>query len=178
MVLDSQGGILSEYWHSGHLPHLRLADLDGDGTEEILAAGVSEAYRQATLVVLDLTGFFGASQAPPDSPEEFADMVPAVEKALVLFPKSCITRRFEPYNRVAALRVASDFIEAQVSQTHTDSGLNLLYQLNRRLEVVGLTVSEAFEKRHTELEAEGKLDHNLSAGEIAALKQVRVIRRL
>ena len=60
-ILDSNGKLVSEYWHSGHLEHLTLADLDGDGREEIIATGISNGYNQATLVVLDPDRVFGAS---------------------------------------------------------------------------------------------------------------------
>jgi excisionase family DNA binding protein len=175
-VLDSEGKLLSEYWHTGHVGHLQLADLDGDGTEEILAAGVNNAFGQATLIVLELGNFHGASLTPPDSPLQFPDLVPAAEKAVVFFPKSCITEKFEPFSRAAGLRVTSELIELQVFQTHRETGPYLVYQLNRNLEVLGLTVSDIFENRHKELEAEGKLDHSLSSAEIERLKQIRVVR--
>ncbi|MGB8261688.1 MAG: hypothetical protein WCE75_15100 [Terracidiphilus sp.] len=52
-IVDRNGRTLSEYWHSGHLDHLALADLDGDGRKEIVASGISNGYNQATLVALD-----------------------------------------------------------------------------------------------------------------------------
>lgn len=61
-VLDAGGKLVSEYWHSGTLGHLTVADLDGDGREEIVAAGVANGYdHRATLVVLDPDRVFGAS---------------------------------------------------------------------------------------------------------------------
>lgn len=44
-LLDPDGKMVSEYWHSGHLDFLTLADLDGDGREEIIAPGISNGYR-------------------------------------------------------------------------------------------------------------------------------------
>ena len=35
-ILDSNGKTISEYWHSGRLDYMVLADLDGDGREEII----------------------------------------------------------------------------------------------------------------------------------------------
>ena len=60
-ILDSNGKTISEYWHSGVLSSMVMADLDGDGREEIIATGVSEYDHQATLVVLDPDKVFGAS---------------------------------------------------------------------------------------------------------------------
>jgi hypothetical protein len=82
---------------------------------------------------------------------------------------------FEPFNRALNLRLSGDLTEVQVSQVHTE-GPYLFYQPNRNLEVVGLTVSDSFHRRHQELEAAGKLDHPLSTEEIEGLKQVRVVR--
>lgn len=173
-ILDSGGRLLGEYWHSGHLTYLQLADLEGDGTEEILAAGVNNAYGQATLVVLDRVD--GASQGPPGSPLQLEDFGPSHEKAVVFFPRSCLTEKFEPYNRAVNLTVNDDLIEVQVSQVHHEHGPYTIYQLNRKLEVVGLIVSDSFHNRHKELEAEGKLDHPASAREIENLKRVRIVR--
>ena len=50
-VVDSTGKTLSEYWHSGHLFHFKLAKLAG--RDEIVASGISNGYLQATLLVLD-----------------------------------------------------------------------------------------------------------------------------
>lgn len=172
-ILDSGGRLLGEYWHSGHLTYLQLADLEGDGTEEILAAGVNNAYGRATLVVLDRVD--GASQGPPGSPLQLEDFGPAHEKAVVFFPRSCLTEKFEPYNRAVNLTVNGDLIEVQVSQAHYEHGPYVIYQLSRKLEVIGLIVSDSFRNRHKELEAEGKLDHPLSAREIEDLKHVRLV---
>src|SRR5258708_39019554 len=61
-VLDSNGKTISEYWHSGGLIDMVLADLDGDGREEIVATGIANGHdHQATLVVLDPDRVFGAS---------------------------------------------------------------------------------------------------------------------
>ena len=40
--LGQKGKAISEYWHSGGLGSMVLADLDGDGREEIIATGVAK----------------------------------------------------------------------------------------------------------------------------------------
>ncbi len=64
-VLDGRGRVLGEHWHSGHLLAVETADLNGNGEEEIILAGVNNGYRQATLVVLDPRRVGGASRQPP-----------------------------------------------------------------------------------------------------------------
>src|SRR5579862_1723538 len=61
-LVDSNGKTISEYWHSGGLEFMTLADLDGDGKQEIIATGVANGYdHKAALVVLDPDQVFGAS---------------------------------------------------------------------------------------------------------------------
>ena len=61
-VIDSNGSTLADYWHSGGLHDLIIADLEGNGKKEIIATGVAHGYdSQATLVVLDPDRVAGAS---------------------------------------------------------------------------------------------------------------------
>lgn len=176
-VLNSRGQILREYWHSGHLLVMAAADLDGDGVQEILLAGVRHGYEQAVLVVLDPRDVRGASVQPPGDSHQLQGFGPGSEKAVVFFPHTCITRLFEPYNRAVDVRGQDGRIEVHVSVTHVhENGPYLVYQLDRNLDVVGLSVSDGLHTRHKELETEGKLDHSLSKKEIEEWKQVRVVR--
>jgi len=61
VLLSTDGRVLREYWHSGVLTQIALADVDGDGKNEIVLGGVNNGYRAATLIVLDPGGFSGAS---------------------------------------------------------------------------------------------------------------------
>jgi hypothetical protein len=66
-VLDGKTGkLLSEYWHRGHLLHMTITDIDGDGEPEVLLGGVNDApeYKQATLVVFKVPMISGASKNP------------------------------------------------------------------------------------------------------------------
>jgi hypothetical protein len=37
VVPDGRGKLKGEYWHSGHLDSMAFADLDGNGTKEMLS---------------------------------------------------------------------------------------------------------------------------------------------
>ena len=98
-LLDSNGKTISEYWHSGGLGSMVLADLDGDGREEIIATGISNGYdHQATLMVLDPDRVFGAStEVRPEF--QIHGMGVAQERLRLLFPRSDLNRALFQYNR-------------------------------------------------------------------------------
>ena len=180
VVLSHQGAVLGEYWHSGHLGKGELADLDGDGNQEIVFAGISNGYGAATLLVLDPSDLGGASHE--GNPDYQLQSLPAGrEKARLLFPRTCINRKFDPYGAPHRLVVRGDSIEVAVSErTLGPEGVNLLafYYLNRRLELTNVLVNDPFKVYHRELEAAGQLDHPLTEKEVAELRNIRYLKRL
>jgi hypothetical protein len=103
VLLSSRGKLLREYWHSGHLFELQVADLNGDGTDEIYLAGVSNGWKAATLVVLDPDHFGGASQEPEAPDHQLLGFERGVERARVILPRSCLSRADDPYNTIERL---------------------------------------------------------------------------
>ena len=98
----------------------------------------------------------------------------------MLFPKSCIKKKLEPFNRAYRTRVTPGGIEVDVYESYTEGGIPplLSYTLDRDFRVKDLLVSSTFLSRHIQLEAEGKLDHSFSQAESDQLKrEVVVIRR-
>jgi hypothetical protein len=97
-LLDANGKTISEYWHSGGLNSMVLADLDGDEREEIIAAGIANGYdHQATLVVLDPDRVFGAStEVRPEF--QIHGMGVAQERLRLLFPRSDLNRALYQFN--------------------------------------------------------------------------------
>lgn len=63
VLLNNEGKLLSEYWHSGYLNYISVIDIDKDGKKEILASGINNypGYRCGCLVVLDPNKIAGAS---------------------------------------------------------------------------------------------------------------------
>ncbi len=96
-LVNADGKTISEYWHSGGLSYMELADLDGNGKEEIIATGISEYDHQATLVVLDPDRVFGAStEVQPEF--QIHGMGAAQERMRLLFPRSDMNRALFQYN--------------------------------------------------------------------------------
>ena len=98
-IVDSHGKTVSDYWHSGHLAHLTLADLDGDGREEIIATGISNGYHAATLIALDPDRLLGASTEAARPEIQIHGMGVAAERIRLLFHRSDLNVAMEPYNQ-------------------------------------------------------------------------------
>jgi len=176
VVLSPEGAMLGEYWHSGHLNQMDLADLDGDGAEEILLGGMSNGNRAATLVALDPRDLGGASvEENPDY--QLQGFPPGREKARLLFPRTCINRKFHEYNWLHRLDFSGGRIKVQVRERERLLDPAILYYFDRQLRLIGLEVSDAFRGLHRELEAAGQLDHPLTEKEINELRNIRHLKR-
>jgi hypothetical protein len=101
------------------------------------------------------------------------------EKARILFPRTCINRKFDPYCVPHRLAVQGDVIEVAVIERSSSGGLAPLVfgYLNRRLELTDVTVNDVFKAQHRELGAAGELDHPFTAKEEAELHQLRYLKR-
>jgi len=118
-TLDADGRLVREYWHSGHLKDLQLADLDGDGNNEVYAAGISNAHKTTTLLILDPETLTGASIEPPEY-QLLGFGLPA-ERARVLLPRSCLNEAIDPYNSIRNLTVDKDGVRVQTLELVGDA---------------------------------------------------------
>jgi len=175
-LLSPQGKLLREYWHSGALVELAVADVDGDGRGEIWLGGINNGYKAATLVVLDPDRMAGAS-AEENADYQLQGFAPAREKGRMLFPRSCINRKFEPYPNVIWMQVSTGSASVQVFQASEGGRTHFQYGLDARLNLKDFALGDAFPGIHARLRAEGKLDHDFSPKEEAEARQIRVLRR-
>ena len=170
-ILDAKGQLLREYWHAGHLPQILITDLDGKGQNKLLLAGVNNATKKATLLVLD-------PDAPSGSLREnnpaymFQGMPFANETARLLFPRSCINQLLEPLAFVFALWLMPGGITIEVRQDIHGATASLYYQLNRDLTLESLDIGSNFELTHSQMYSAGTLDHELNDTEVAALGDI------
>jgi hypothetical protein len=179
--LDVAGRLVGEYWHPGHLLHSGQADLDGSGRKMLILAGVNNGNHQATLVVLDPMKIFGAvtPHEMTDHRFELLNIAPAHEKAVVFFPRSCISAD-QPYTRVRTLHINNDRIVATVSEGMAEGEQGFVYELDYNLRVINVvpTNGVAVERMHRDLEVQGRLTHSFDFGqECARLKAGVVVRR-
>jgi len=174
-VLDSNGKLLSEYWHSGHLDHLILADLDGNGREEIVATGISNGYRQATLVVLDPDRVFGASTEGARPEIQFHGMGVAQERLRLLFPRSDLNKALYVYNMGQEATVEHGRIRFSVRECLQLTGCVVWYEFDRNFHLLTALADDEFRSAHAEFYLKGPAAHPFTATEEVELQKVRCL---
>lgn len=171
-LLDTKGTVLREYWHSGHFDHALLAD----GGRRVLLGGISNAAKSATLVMLDPQTMGGAS-VEDNSDYQLQGFSPGTEVRRLLFPRSDLNQRLEPFARVNAVLMDSDEITVDVEHRASAAVVRapVHYHLRPDLALSQMVVGSGFEQVHAELHATHVLDHALSERELSELRQIRLI---
>jgi hypothetical protein len=176
-LLTSAGSTVREYFHSGNIGHfenVQTADLNGDGKSEIYLGGVSNAYDQATLVVLDPDTFDGASIEDVKE-KQLLGFPPGKEIARILFPRSCMNQKLESYNVVNQVFTQAESLVVSVQERLPPTN-SVLYHLTKDLRVMRVVLSDSFVSHHAQLLASGQLNHPLSLQEEATLRHIRILR--
>jgi len=153
-----------------------VADLNRDGVKEIYLGGVSNAYAQATLVVLDPRDFAGGS-VEERSEYQFLHLPPGKEMARILFPKGCIARKFNTlYNTVLAVRTLPDgLLFAEVAERPNSPTECVHYRFGPDLRLHSTMLTDSLRWSHADFYARAQLDHALSAQEEAAFGEIRFV---
>lgn len=175
-LLSSQGRLISEYWHSGHILYGASVQLDGRRTPDILLAGVSNSYRTTTLLALDPANIQCASDESENPGYQLDVPGRNCELARMLLPRTCISRKFDPYSMPVGLIVHADRIQLGTTEHESHRGANAVFYLDRQLSLQSAEVIDSFLAHHRDLEAAGQLDHSFTNAELRALHQVRVLR--
>jgi len=174
-MLDSNGKTISEYWHSGGLNSMVLADLDGDGKEEIIAAGASEYDHRATLVVLDPERIFGASTE--ERPEfQIHGMGVAQERLRLLFQRSDLNRALFQFNLATELTFEHGIVRLTVLECITPPGCHIWYEFDKNFRLIAAYAGgDEFRSAHARFYENSKNPHPVSAEEQAAFQKVRCL---
>ncbi len=172
-LLDARSGhMIEEYWHPGLIRHCLAHDMNGDGQQELVFAGINnpgEGLGHAALGVLKLP-FSQAPRRAARSDGRFAPLTGGGEFLYVLFPRPDVSRVAGlwpiPYDlsvdHLGRIRVALPLPERGA----------LVYYLDGQLTVVECRFSDNFAALHERFYRQGLLDHRLSQRELAALERV------
>jgi hypothetical protein len=174
-LLDANGKMVSEYWHSGGLRSLVLADLDGDGKQEIIATGVSEYDHQATLVVLDPERVFGAStEVRPGF--QIHGVGAAQERLRLLFPRSDLNKALFQFNLAVDPTVDHGSLRLTVLECIAPPGCQIWYEFDKNLHLIAAYAGgDEFRSAHARFYENGKNAHPLSDEEQAAFQKIRCL---
>jgi hypothetical protein len=159
-MLDAQGKLLREYWHSGHIKEFRAVEWPGYPEPLIVVGGIANGYRAADLVVLSPSEFGGASHE--ESPGHQLPGGPPRELARLLFPASCVTGATTLYNSPGSLRMNGPNLQVMITQNVDPkqvAGVHYTFRPDWSLASVGLT--SMYERVHGDLERQGILSHPL-----------------
>lgn len=169
-LLDADGRLQREYWHSGHLGVMLPVDLDHSGVTKILLGGVANGPKMAELVVLDPDTFTGAS-TEEKTDYQLLGFAPAREETRLFFPRSCVNLHLAPFPSLDTAWREQDEIVAGVRHGSTESG-ELYYHFNLDLTLRSVGVGSSFDVLHHKLQDNGTLDHSFSAIEAKALRNI------
>lgn len=136
-LLDSDGALLREYWHSGHIQRLSTSG------RTIIAGGVRNATREATLVQLDPETMSGASEEPPS--HQLINL--GTDRALrrIGFPRSCANKASWAMNGVNEILVSGNRIEVGVVEIHEPKQGTLQYELTPELKFIQMIRSSVYD---------------------------------
>jgi hypothetical protein len=174
-MLDSSGKTVSEYWHSGALNYLVLADLDGDGRDEIVATGISIGYHQATLVVLDPDRVSGASAEVARPDFQIHGMGVAQERLRLLFPRSDLNKALFTFNMALEPTIERGSTRLTVAECVVPPGCLVWYDLNKSLHLITAYAGDEFRSAHARFYQNGKDAHPFGAEEQASFWKVRCL---
>ncbi|MGA7258090.1 MAG: helix-turn-helix domain-containing protein [Terracidiphilus sp.] len=173
-LVDANGKTISEYWHSGHLDQMMLADLDGDGRQKILAFGESNGYDEATLVVLDPDHLSGASLETARPELQIHGMGIAHERFRLLLPRSNLNRATNAYNQAGEMTFANGVLRLSVRECNGNEGCVQWYDFDRNLNLRNVYSDDGFPKAHVEY-YRGRGERFLKTQEEQAFWKVRCL---
>jgi hypothetical protein len=175
-VLDENGKLLGEYWHSGHLTAMAHHDLDGDGVDELLLAGTDNGLRQAVLLVFDPRRVAGANHYTAPNRYQLEGFPPGSEKAIVVFPRT--EANTEKFNQIFSLQVTPDRILVPVHESQRNENPWIVYyELDRHLHVVDVQKEPGIAQHYQDLHRAGVLNHDWNDAELQRLKGEVVVER-
>ncbi len=174
-IVSADGKTVSEYWHSGQFYFMTLADLDGDGRQEILASGVNNGYHLATLVVLDTDRVFGASTETVRPEIQIHGMGAAQERIRLLFPRSDLNKAVAKYNWGQEPTVEHGMISYPVAECESHPACFIWYEFDSNFHLLWARAGDTFLYAHAEFYRNDKANHPFSKREVSEFQKVRCL---
>lgn len=140
-LYTADGRKVGEYLHPGWLSTMLIADVNGDGADEVVLGGVNNGFGDhdygATLVVLDSRQFGGQGPVPPGDDRQAVGRATGLEAAVVLFPEFAQGPDHHRYCRVEKISFASGILEVEVGKD-ADALPRVYYRFGSDLRLLGV----------------------------------------
>ncbi len=174
-IVSADGKTLSEYWHSGRIDFITLADLDGDGHEEILAGGISNGYHEATLLALDPDHASGASIEAARPEIQLHGLGVAHERIRLVFHRSDLNIALASYNEGQQPIVENGKIRFSTLECRERPGCFIWYEFDKNFHLLSAEADDYFRGFHNEFFRHDKTPHVFSAEEEEDFQRVRCL---
>lgn len=172
-LIDPETGLaVEEFWHPGAITHAMAADLGGDGSLDLVLAGLNNPGNGPGIpVVMTLRLPFSRQAAEPES--LMAEMSSGGPTAYVAFPRPDVLvaqRGVAAVSRLAFEGPDAIMVRVRVS---TDSATNLTFRFGTDLRVRDVFPTVDLASVHDALWRGGRLDHPFGPKEQAWLQTTR-----
>lgn len=156
------GNVLQRYVHPGHLTaRIRHADLDGDGTAELVTGGYNNAFKSPVVVVLSADDFEGRAPATPAYRP--AGAAPASHHEYLRLPATPVQEAApKTFRMVRSTHIFDRHIRVSVEDGTRDDGLQsdneLFVRFDADLQPISVGTSSQHDRLAEDLVAAGQLD--------------------
>ncbi len=143
-LLDAEGRIIGEYWHSGYLIDYGFLDIDGDGKEEIILGGTNNEYRKGCLLVLDPENIHGGS--PQTEEYRCSELSTGAELFYVLLPRTEVDKAEDDIGSINSIDLQKNqkiLVYMRVS--------HLYFEFNKDFSLHSINLSHIFKMKYETL---------------------------
>lgn len=178
LVLNARGEVESEFWHSGHLHSFAQADIDGDGSLELLAGGISNAYGRATVLILKPSVKLGTPLE--NNPQyQIAGLPQGVELGRAVFERTELGRALSPMSalyRITPSRAGFQF-DVRDAAGAGDYHSVIYFQTDRQLRLLEVNFSDLYRFQQERLLREGILRRPMAVEEFKSSTPMQWIKQ-
>ncbi|MCL4841510.1 MAG: hypothetical protein KJZ79_06710 [Bryobacteraceae bacterium] len=178
-LLDADGGLLRQYWHSGHFGKVIVLPLGAQQRPHVILSGISNGHRVGTLVVLDPQRFTGASREENAAYQILGHPDP-VEAARLLFPRSRLNLASDhQYNLPEAMVPEKDGFAVEVVELRPPHegipSASLFYDFGPRLDLRGIEPNDGVHVFYGRRVKEANWPADALETDLATLKNLRYL---
>jgi hypothetical protein len=178
-ILDHQGHLERQYWHSGHFLSLHIQPGPGLARPLLYLSGIANGYRQGVLLVLDPQRMADASREE-NARLQILDQDEPAEVARILFPRTRLNQTLAPFNSAIRIQPRNGDLAVEVEELCDFSqpqlrAATLFYLLTPDLQFKSLDVGDGVPFFYRQLDGPDRFHPDALAQEIASLPPPRTL---